>query len=152
MTDLLIALYPWTKALHIISVIFWMAGMLMLPRLFVYHWPSAAGSELSEKMKAAEKRLLRIIVNPAMVASWIFGLCLFFTIFPGFEGLGQAGWMHAKLLLVILMSGFHGFLSGQRRKFENDERPKSERFYRMINEIPAVLVIFIVILVVVKPF
>lgn len=144
--------YPWLKAAHVISVIFWMAGMYMLPRLFVYHWSAAPGSQLSETMKAAERRLLRIIINPAMIAAWIFGLALVFTLYPGLEGFGQAGWLHAKLALVIGLSALHGALSRWRRAFERDARPKSERFFRLINEVAPVATIFIVILVIVKPF
>ena len=144
--------YVWTKALHLIAVIFWMAGMYMLPRLFVYHFASLPGSELSETMKAAERRLMRIIVNPSMIAAWVLGIVLILTLYPGLDGFGQAGWLHAKLLLVIGLSALHGMLSGWRRAFERDERPKTERFFRLVNEIAPVATIFIVILVIVKPF
>ena len=144
--------YLWIKALHVISVIFWMAGMYMLPRLFIYHDPSAVGSEMSETMKLAERRLMRIIINPAMIATWLFGILLVFTLYPGLEGFGQAGWLHGKLTLVVGLSALHGMLSAWRKKFERDERPKTEKFFRMINEIGPVATIFIVILVIVKPF
>ncbi len=144
--------YLWIKALHIISVIFWMAGMYMLPRLFIYHYPAKPGSELSETMKSAERRLLRIIVNPAMIATWVFGILLVFTLYPGLDGLGQAGWLHGKLILVVGLSALHGMLAGWRKAFARDERPRTEKFFRMINEIGPVATIFIVILVVVKPF
>lgn len=144
--------YLWIKALHVISVIFWMAGMYMLPRLFVYHYPSAVGSEMSETMKSAERRLMRIIINPAMIAAWIFGILLVFALYPGLEGFGQAGWLHGKLTLVVGLSALHGMLSGWRKKFERDERPKTEKYFRMVNEIAPVATIFIVILVIVKPF
>lgn len=144
--------YLWIKALHVIAVIFWMAGMYMLPRLYIYHYPAAPGSDLSEKMKDAERRLLRIIINPAMAAAWIFGILLVFTLYPGLEGFGQAGWLHGKLLLVVGLSALHGMLSGWRKAFERDERPKTERFFRLVNEVAPVATIFIVILVIVKPF
>lgn len=144
--------YLWIKALHVIAVIFWMAGMYMLPRLFVYHYPAAAGSELSETMKAAERRLLRIIINPAMIAAWVLGLTLVFILYPWLEGFGQAGWLHGKLLLVVGLSALHGMLSGWRKAFERDERPKTERFFRQVNEVAPVATIFIVVLVIVKPF
>jgi len=145
-------LYLWIKALHLIAVVFWMAGMYMLPRLFVYHYPAAVGSELSETMKAAERRLLRIIINPAMIAAWILGISLVFMLFPGLEGFGQAGWLHAKLLFVVGLSALHANLAAWRKAFERDERPKSERFFRLINEIAPVATIVIIILVIVKPF
>ncbi|MEQ8746389.1 protoporphyrinogen oxidase HemJ [Pyruvatibacter sp.] len=145
-------LYLWVKAFHLIAVIFWMAGMYMLPRLFVYHYPAPTGSELSETMKAAERRLLRIIINPAMMATWLLGIWLVFILYPGLDGFAQAGWLHAKLLVVVGLSALHGMLSGWRKAFERDERPKTERFFRLINEIAPVATIFIVILVIVKPF
>ena len=139
--------YLWVKALHVIAVIAWMAGMFYLPRLFVYHTQAQAGSELSETLKVMERRLLRAIINPAMVASWVFGLMLFVNI-AGWS----YGWMHAKLLLVILLSALHGFLSRWRRAFERDANPHSEGFYRIINEVPTVIMIGAVILVIVQPF
>jgi len=144
--------YLWIKALHVISVIFWMAGMYMLPRLFVYHHPSAVGSEMSETMKQAERRLMRIIINPAMIAAWIFGISLVFILYPGLDGFGQAGWLYGKLTLVIGLSALHGMLSAWRKQFERDERPKTEKFFRMINEVAPVVTILVVILVIVKPF
>jgi putative membrane protein len=140
-------LYLWLKALHILSVIAWMAGMLYLPRLFVYHAASKAGSEQSETFKLMERRLMRGIINPAMVATWIFGLSL-----AAMGGLWQAPWLHAKLLLVLVLSGIHGLLSRWRRDFERDANRHSQRFYRVMNEVPAVLLIAIVLLVVLKPF
>lgn len=139
--------YEWIKAAHIISIIAWMAGMLYLPRLFVYHADTAIGSEKSETFKVMERRLLRAIINPAMLASWIFGLWLAWVGF-GFSG----GWLHAKLTVVLLLSGVHGYFSAAVRKFAEDRNEKSVRHWRIVNEVPTVLMILIVILVVIKPF
>lgn len=141
------SLYPWVKALHIISVVAWMAGMLYLPRLFVYHCAAPAGSPQSETFKLMERRLLRAIVNPAMIATWAFGLILLFA----FELYTQP-WMHAKLLLVVILSGFHGFLARWRKDFATDRNRRSARFYRIANELPTVILVAVVILAVVKPF
>jgi putative membrane protein len=140
-------MYEWAKALHIISVIAWMAGMLYLPRLFVYHCDAEIGSKQSETFKVMERRLLRAIINPAMIATWILGLYLAWS-----GGWFMSGWLHAKILLVVLMSGVHGFLSARVRDFALDKNTRSQKFYRIINEVPTVLMILIVILVVVKPF
>jgi len=139
--------YEWLKALHVISVIAWMAGMLYLPRLFVYHADAKPGSELSETFKVMERRLLRAIINPAMTAAWIFGLWMVWV-----GELWSQPWFHAKLALVIAMSTLHGFLSRWRRDFEKDANKHSAKFYRIVNEVPTVLLIGIVILVIVKPF
>jgi putative membrane protein len=139
--------YDWIKALHIIAVIAWMAGMLYLPRLFVYHCEAPAGSKQSETFKVMEWRLLKIIINPAMTATWIFGLWLVWL-----GGWHLAPWMWLKFAAVLAMSGLHGFLVGRVRDFAADRNTYSQKFYRIINEIPAVLMILIVILVVVKPF
>ncbi|RDD63266.1 protoporphyrinogen oxidase HemJ [Ferruginivarius sediminum] len=139
--------YLWVLALHIISVIAWMAGMLYLPRLYVYHTEAQPGGEFSEKLKVMERRLLRAIINPAMIASWTFGLMLFLHL-----GAWSMGWMHVKLTLVVIMSAFHGYLSRWRKDFERDANRRSQTFYRMMNEVPTVLMIGIVIFVVVKPF
>lgn len=140
-------LYPWVKSLHIIAVISWMAGMLYLPRLYVYHSTSETGSPQSETFKIMEAKLLRIIMNPAMIASWVFGLWLWFG-----WNLGSGGWIHAKLVLVVAMTGLHGFFAKIRKDFERDQNPMSQRFFRIINEGPTFLMILIVILAVVKPF
>ncbi|MEO8560034.1 MAG: protoporphyrinogen oxidase HemJ [Rhodospirillales bacterium] len=140
-------LYTWLKTLHILSVIAWMAGMLYLPRLYVYHAGAAKGSELSETFKTMERRLLRGIINPAMMATWTFGLLM---VWQG--NLWEAGWLHAKLVLVLLMSGLHGFYSRWRKDFANDANRRDAKFYRIMNELPFVLLIGIVILVVFKPF
>lgn len=145
--ELLAPYYPWLKALHIISVIAWMAGMLYLPRLFVYHCETTPGTAESERFKRMELRLLRIIINPSMIAVWIFGLTLAF--------LGRywaEPWMLIKFVLVVALSALHGFLSRWRRDFAEDANIRSQRFYRLMNEVPAVLMIAIVILVVVRPF
>jgi len=142
-----VRVYDWIKALHIIAVISWMAGMLYLPRLFVYHADAATGSVQSETFKVMERRLLRAIINPAMIATWIFGLWLAWHGF-GFHG----GWLHAKLALVLGLSGVHGYLSAAVRRFAEDRNEKPARHWRIVNEIPTLLMIAIVILVVVKPF
>lgn len=139
--------YLWVKAFHIIFVIFWMAGMFMLPRYFAYHCQCDVGSDEDKKWIEREQRLMKIIINPAMIITWILGLSLVAHV-----GLEAGGWLHAKLLLVFVFSGFHGMLSKQRRLFAAGERAKSEKFYRMINEVPALFIILIVILVVTKPF
>jgi putative membrane protein len=145
----LLPLYPWIKALHIIAVIAWMAGLLYLPRLFVYHCDVPRGSAESERFKVMERRLLKQIMTPAMIVVWVLGLLLVAT--PGVLD-WSAGWWHVKLLLVILMTGFQGGLSRWRRDFLEDRNTRSQRFYRIANEIPTVLMVVIVIMVVVKPF
>ncbi len=140
-------MYDWIKALHVIAVISWMAGMLYLPRLFVYHFEVEPGSQQSETFKVMENRLLKIIINPAMMVTWLAGLWL------AWAGKWQsAGWLHAKFALVLAMSAVHGFLVGRTRDFARDKNTRSQRFYRILNEVPAVLMIAIVILVIVKPF
>jgi protoporphyrinogen IX oxidase len=140
-------LYLWVKAIHVIVVISWMAGMLYLPRLFIYHTGAERGSVQSETFKVMEQRLLRVIINPAMMVAWVLGLWL------AWKGFGfSAGWLHAKIALVVVLSGVHGYLSGAVRKFAEDRNDKSARHWRLVNEIPTVLMILIVMLVVVKPF
>ncbi len=146
MNGLLGAAYLWVKAAHVIAVIFWMAGMLMLPRFFVYHWQAAPGSAEDEAWRERERRLLRIVVNPAMVLAWILGLLL--AAHLGFAG----GWLHAKLVAVLLLSAYHGMLARWRRAFATGRYPHGERFFRITGELPALFVIAIVVLVVVKPF
>ena len=140
-------LYLWIKAAHVIAVIAWMAGMLYLPRLFVYHAAVERGSQQSETFKVMERRLLRAIVNPAMVATWVLGLWLAWD-----AGWFTAGWFHGKLALVVVLSGVHGFFARQVRMFAEDRNTYDQRFYRILNEVPTVLMILIVILVIVKPF
>jgi putative membrane protein len=141
--------YLWIKAAHIIAVVAWMAGMLYLPRLYVYHCETTPGSAESERFKVMERRLLRGIINPSMIAVWVLGLTLAFI--PASGGWGQ-GWLHAKLALVLALSALHGAFSRWRKDFERDQNRHSQRFYRVWNEVPALLLIAIVILVVVKPF
>ncbi|WP_346892944.1 protoporphyrinogen oxidase HemJ [uncultured Roseibium sp.] len=140
-------LYAWIKALHVISIIAWMAGMLYLPRLFVYHVDAEPGSKQSETFKIMERRLMKAIINPSMIASWLFGLWLAYD-----SGFYTQGWFHAKFTLVLLMSGAHGYLSRCVKTFARDENTRPAKFYRMLNEVPTVLMIGIVILVIVKPF
>jgi len=139
--------YLWVKAFHIIFVIFWMAGMFMLPRYLAYHAECDVGSDEDTKWIEREKRLMRIIINPAMIFTWFFGLLLVVNI-----GLSAGGWLHVKLLLVFLFSGFHGMLSRWRKDYALGNRKKSGKFFRRINEVPAVFIIVIVILVIVRPF
>jgi len=139
--------YDWIKAVHVIAVISWMAGMLYLPRLFVYHSETPKGSIQSDTFKIMERRLLKAIMTPAMVLTWILGLIL---VWQG--GWITSGWLHAKFLLVIALSGLHGFLSKTVREFAADRNVRPAKFYRMINEVPTILMIVIVILVIVKPF
>ena len=139
----------YVKAFHVIAIIAWMAGLLYLPRLFVYHAMSKTGSEQSETFKIMERRLLRYIVTPAMLAAWAFGLILAFS---GRIDWRHDGWFHAKLLLVILLSGFSGVVAKWTRDFAADRNTRPARFYRVANEVPTVLMILIVILAVVRPF
>jgi protoporphyrinogen IX oxidase len=140
-------MYEWIKALHVIAVISWMAGMLYLPRLFVYHCEAEAGSKQSETFKVMERRLLKAIINPAMMVAWLAGLYLAWA-----GHLFSASWFQGKLVLVLLLSGVHGFLSRYVKDFAADRNTRSHKFYRFINEVPTLLMIGIVILVVVKPF
>jgi protoporphyrinogen IX oxidase len=139
--------YLWLKAFHIIAVIAWMAGMLYLPRLFVYHCQAEPGSKQSETFKLMEWRLLKLIINPAMAVTWVLGLLLVWM-----GGWHSSGWMLVKFALVITMSAVHGFFVRWVKDFANDRNTRSPRFYRIINEVPTVLLIIIVILVVIKPF
>ena len=144
----LATVYPWTKAFHVISMVAWMAGMFYLPRLFVYHCDLQPGSAESERFKVMEHRLLRQIVNPAMIATWFFGSMLVLT--PGIVD-WSAPWWHVKLAAVLLMSGFHGAMSKWRRLFLKDRNTKTHRFYRIANEVPTLLLVAIVIMVIVRP-
>ncbi len=139
-------MYLWLKALHIISVIAWMAGMLYLPRLFVYHAAAVAGSSESETFKVMERRLLRFIMTPAMIVTWVLGLWLAYE-----QQYFKQGWLHGKLLLVFAMSAMHGIMAKWTREFAEDRNMRSMKFFRIANEIPTVLMILIVILVVLKP-
>ena len=145
-------MYEWIKALHVIAVISWMAGMLYLPRLFVYHCAAAKGSVESETFKVMERRLLRAIINPAMIATWLLGLWLAWHGPDSRFGWFASGWFEAKLVLVLALSAVHGLLARWRADFAADRNRHSARFYRIINEVPTILMIAIVILAVVKPF
>jgi len=140
-------LYDWLKAFHLIAVIAWMAGMLYLPRLFVYHCEAELGSPQSETFKSMERRLLNAIINPAMIATWGLGLWLAWT-----GGWLTAGWLHAKLALVLILSGVHGLFARWVKDFAADRSRHSAAFYRIVNEVPTLLMIGIVILAIVKPF
>jgi len=140
-------LYLWIKALHVISVIAWMAGMLYLPRLFVYHVDAPKGSQQSETFKIMERRLLKAIINPAMIATWIFGVAMAIM-----GDLWDQPWLWAKLVLVLILSGVHGLFARWQRDFANDANTRPAKTYRIANEIPTLLMIGIVILVIVKPF
>ena len=142
-------LYPWIKSLHVISMIAWMAGMLYLPRLFVYHCDVKRGTAESERFKVMERRLFKLIINPAMISTWCLGLLLVAT--PGIVDWG-AGWWHVKLLCVFLMSGVHGVLSVRRRDFLADRNTKPQRYFRILNEVPTRLMIIIVFMVIARPF
>ena len=140
-------MYEWIKALHVIAVMSWMAGMLYLPRLFVYHCEAEISSKQSETFKIMERRLLKAIINPAMIVTWLAGIYL---VWAGHWYV--AGWYQAKFLLVLVLSGVHGLFVRYVKDFAADRNRHSPRFYRIINEVPTVLMIGIVILVIVKPF
>lgn len=141
--------YRWILAFHIISVMFWMAGMYYLPRLFVYHAEALENATPHDMFPVMEEKLLRIIMTPAMSAAWVFGLLL---IFAGGHWPIVDIWLIAKLTLVIALSAYHGFLAASVKKLQSGAAPHSSKFYRMINEVPPVLTVAIVILVVVQPF
>lgn len=141
--------YLWIKALHLIAVIFWMAGLLMLPRLFIYHSSADRDGELEAKMVLAESRLLKIIMNPAMMVAFILGIIL---IGYNIETLKSSAWFYIKLGFAFSLIFYHGFLIKMNKVFQSGQRPKSEKFFRMINEIPAIFTIIIVIMVIVRPF
>ncbi len=148
MTDFILSYYNWFKACHVIAVIAWMAGMLYLPRLYVYHAGAAKGSTVSETFKIMERRLLRFIINPAMILSFVFGGLLVMAN----PALFQDGWLHVKLTAVILMVCVHILYARWRKVFEQDKNKRTPRFYKFWNEVPTVLMIIIVFMVVVKPF
>ncbi len=145
--DSLTLLYPWLKAAHLIFVIFWMAGLFMLPRFFVYHQESAIGSEEDRKWIDREARLRKIILNPALVIVWVLGLVLAYQISAFKEG-----WFHAKLFMVLALSGYHGWMIGYTKKLAQGERTLSDKKLRLLNEVPGIATAVIVILVIVKPF
>ncbi|MGY2051664.1 protoporphyrinogen oxidase HemJ [Methylobacterium sp. JK268] len=140
-------LYLWIKAAHVITLIAWMAAMLYLPRLFVYHSALPAGSPQGETFKVMERRLAKAIMTPAMIATWILGLTLAWM-----SGAYTQGWLHAKFALVLIMSGLHGWFSRMVKDFAADRNTRAPTFYRVVNEVPTLLMIAIVILAIVKPF
>jgi putative membrane protein len=142
--------YLWLKALHIIAVISWMAGMLYLPRLFVYHTGVKVGSEQDKLFRTMERRLMRFIINPAMIASFLLGCALIYVTHAGYPG--EPKWFHAKIALLVGMFGIHGMFSRWRKAFERGQNKKSAKFFRIMNEVPTVLMIGIVLLAVLKPF
>ncbi|MGG5820647.1 protoporphyrinogen oxidase HemJ [Falsiroseomonas sp. HW251] len=147
--DFLAPAYPWIKSLHVISVFAWMAGLFYLPRLYVYHSQVPPGDVRSETFKVMERRLLRAIMNPAMIAAYVFGILVVLT--PGIID-WKAGWWHLKLLGVVAVTWVHHDLSRARKAFERDERPRSERAWRIINEVPTLALVLIVTMVIAKPF
>jgi putative membrane protein len=148
MQDLLLEHYNWLRALHVIAVISWMAGLLYLPRLFVYHVSAIKGGELSETLKIMERRLLKFIMTPASIATWLFGGLMLYAN----PALFQEPWIHVKLLCVVLLTGAHHSMSAYTKKFARDANTKGEKFYRILNEVPTILMIVIVLLVLVRPF
>ena len=142
--------YPWTKSLHVVSVIAWMAGLFYLPRLFVYHCGLVRGSAESERFKVMERRLLKQIMLPAMLSTWFFGALLVLT--PGVVDWSTFNWWYVKFAAALLMTGFQGAAGKWRRQFLEDRNQKPERFYRIANEVPTVLMLVAVIMVIVKPF
>lgn len=150
MTDFLILAYPWTKSFHVVSVIAWMAGLFYLPRLFVYHAEKASfGSDQDDLFQTMERRLLRAIMNPAMIATWLFGLCLVFT--PGIVD-WSAFWPWAKAGSVLAMTWFHHWLARRRKDFVNGSNSRDGRTYRIMNEVPTLLLVVIVVSVIARPF
>ncbi|WP_260926069.1 CopD family protein [Novosphingobium sp. 9] len=145
--EFLQSIYPWLKAGHIIFVIFWMAGLFMLPRYFVYHQEAEPGSPEEARWIDREAKLRTIILTPSLIAVWVFGVLLATAM-----GFWMAPWLHAKLLLVVLLSGYHGWLVGYAKKLARGERPLSGKALRMLNEVPSIAAVLIVVLVVVKPF
>lgn len=139
--------YAWIKAAHVIFVIFWIAGLFLLPRYYVYHQEATPGSDEETRWVDRERKLRNIIITPAMILVWVFGLMLAFTI-----GAWSQGWFHAKFALVLLLSGYHGYMVGYGKKLARGQRPASGRALRIMNEVPGIATVLIVILVIVKPF
>ena len=148
MSAFLGSIYLWLKAAHLIMVIGWMAGMMYLPRLFVYQHQSEKGGEAERMFIQMQRRLLKGIINPAMVLVWVLGILMLIAN----PAILSSGWFHVKLALVIAISAVHGFYAACRRKFEKGERPRTEKFWRIMNEVPFIALIVIVIMVIVKPF
>jgi putative membrane protein len=148
MTAFLSGVYLWIKAAHLIFVIAWMAGMMYLPRLFVYQHQSEPGGEAEKYFIQMQRRLLKGIINPSMVLVWVLGILMLIAN----PAILSAGWFHVKLAFVVAISAVHGFYAASRRKFEKGERPRSEKFWRIMNEVPFLTLIVIVVMVIVKPF
>lgn len=148
MAEFLASIYLWIKSLHLIAVIAWMAGMMYLPRLFIYHHQAEKGGEAEAKFVVMERRLLKGIINPSMIAVWLLGILMLVAS----PAILSSGWFYVKLTFVLVISGIHGFYAASRRKFEVGERPRSEKFWRIMNEAPFVLLIGVVFLAVLKPF
>ncbi len=148
MSAFLASIYLWIKAAHLIMVIGWMAGMMYLPRLFVYQHQSEKGGEAERMFIAMQRRLLKGIINPAMIAVWVLGVLMLIAN----PAILSAPWFHIKLAFVVAISAVHGFYASSRRKFEAGERPRSEKFWRIMNEVPFLALIVIVVMVIVKPF
>jgi putative membrane protein len=149
--NLLTALYPWIKSLHVISMVAWMAGLFYLPRLFVYHAEQAPmGSATSETFKVMERKLLRLIMSPAMIATWVFGVLLLVT--PGIVDWLSDGWIYVKLAAVLGLTWFHHWLAQQVKNFGDDCNDVTGRRYRMMNEVPTLALVIIVVMVIVRPF
>ena len=147
MNEILSMLYLWLKSAHIIFVIFWMAGLFMMPRFFVYHQESAVGSEEDAKWIEREGKLRKIILNPSLIITWVLGLVLAFNI-----GAFSQGWFHAKLLVVLLLTGYHGWMIGYLKKLARGERTMTDKALRLVNEVPGITAAIIVILLIIKPF
>jgi putative membrane protein len=148
MQELLLQNYLWVKSIHIIAVMAWMAGLLYLPRLFVYHSQTEKGSDVSETLKIMERKLLRLIMNPAMIVSWIFGLLMLWAN----PALLSNGWMHVKLTAIILLTVVHMVFAKWRKNFEAEENTRAHKFFRIWNEAPTLLMVVIVIMAVAEPF
>ncbi|VWX60504.1 CopD family protein [Sphingorhabdus sp. 109] len=147
MNEILSMLYLWLKSAHLIFVIFWMAGLFMMPRFFVYHQESAVGSDEDAKWIEREGKLRKIILNPSLIIVWAVGLALAYNI-----GAFSQGWFHAKLLVVLALTGYHGWMMAYLKKLARGERTMSDKGLRLINEVPGITAAIIVILVIVKPF
>lgn len=148
MSEILQPAYLWIKALHVIAVIAWMAGMMYLPRLFIYHHQSERGGEAERYFTLMERRLLKGIINPSMGAVWILGILMLISN----PAMISTGWFIVKLAMVLALSGIHGFYAAARKQFEAGERPRTEKFWRIMNEVPFLMLIVIVLMVILKPF
>ena len=147
MNEILSMLYLWLKSAHIIFVIFWMAGLFMMPRFFVYHQECAVGSNEDGKWIEREGKLRKIILNPSLIITWVLGLVLAYNI-----GAFSQGWFHAKLLVVLLLTGYHGWMIGYLKKLARGERTMTDKALRLVNEVPGITAAIIVILLIIKPF